>query len=260
VRWCVSDFNFSSNNSSHLLPHLLPQRDNPNVPAHPYQEEQRSDSPHSPFSEDTLGIRGPVHEDDESPRTGSSASTQPSVSGTTTKRRNSFLSRRKPSKMGSSGHSTLTTYAGAPVALADEFKSDETAYDKEEYLVTPGKEFPTSPPAVGESKSTPTPTKGILKNSSGYFPSSGAYNSSADYANQQSNARARHESRDKALPPPPPPPGPVFPDWNLPADGDAHRSRDEGFLQVENGNGGGANVKRKTSMLKKMRDRISKQP
>lgn len=237
---------------------LPSQRDNPNVPAHPYQEGQRSDSPHSPYSEDTLGIRGPVPEDEETPRTGSSASTQPSVSGASTKRRNSFLSRRRPSKMGSSGNGTPTSNVGAPVNLADEFKSDEATYDKEEYLVTPGKESPTSPPAVCDSKFTPTPTKGILKNSSGYFPSSGPYGSNSDYANQQSNARGRHGGRDKALPPPPPPPGPVFPDWNLPANGAASRSRDDGFSQVDNS--GGANVKRKTSMLKKMRDRISKQP
>lgn len=240
-----------------MLPSYLisSQRDNPNVPAHPYHEEQRSNSPHSPFNEDTLGIRGSVPEDEESPRTGSSASTQPSVSGATTKRRNSFLSRRRPSKMGSSGTGTPTTYAEAPVNLADEFKSDETAYDKEEYLVTPGKEYPTSPPAVGDNKFTPTPTKGILKNSSGYFPTSDPYSSTTDYS-QQSTARGRHEGRDKALPPPPPPPGPVFPDWDLPADGSAYRSRDEEALQASYGSG--ATVKRKTSMLKKMRDRISK--
>ena len=160
-----------------------------------------------------------------------------------------------PSKMGSSGTGTPTTYAEAPVNLADEFKSDETAYDKEEYLVTPGKEYPTSPPAVGDNKFTPTPTKGILKNSSGYFPTSDPYSSTTDYS-QQSTARGRHEGRDKALPPPPPPPGPVFPDWDLPADGSAYRSRDEEALQASYGSG--ATVKRKTSMLKKMRDRISK--
>lgn len=227
------------------------QRDSPNVPANAYHEDQRSSSPHSPFSEDTLGIREAVPEDDESPRTGSSASTQPSVSGTTTKRRNSFLNRRRPSKMGSSGNGTPGSQSPVPVKLADEFRSDDTINDREEYLVTPGKEFPTSPPIVTDTRSAATPTKGILKNGAGYFPPSGTYGSSSEYT-----TRMRNEGREKALPPPPPPPGPVLPDWNLPAGGDTYRPREEGFSQSN----GGANVNRKTSMLKKMRDRITKQP
>lgn len=160
--------------------------------------------------------------------------------------------------MGSSGNGIPTSQSPVPVRLADELRSDETAYDREEYLVTPGKEFPTSPPVVGDTRTTPTPTKGILKNGAGYFPASSTYGPSSDYNSNNPSTRIRNEGRDKALPPPPPPPGPVLPDWNLPGEGDAYRSRDDGFTQG-NGNGG-ANVKRKTSMLKKMRDRITKQP
>lgn len=153
--------------------------------------------------------------------------------------------------MGSSGNGTPVSQSPAPVKLADEFRSDDNINDREEYLVTPGKEFPTSPPIVTDTRSAATPTKGILKNVAGYFPPSGTYGSSSEYT-----SRMRIESRDKALPPPPPPPGPVLPDWNLPTEGDAYRPREDGFSQSN----GGANVKRKTSMLKKMRDRITKQP
>jgi hypothetical protein len=152
--------------------------------------------------------------------------------------------------MGSSGNGAPASHSPAPVKLADEFRSDEATNDREEYLVTPGKEYSTSPPLVADARSAATPTKGILKNGAGYFPPSGPYGASNEYT-----SRVRNEGRDKALPPPPPPPGPVLPDWNLPVE-EAYRPREDGFSQSNSG----ANVKRKTSMLKKMRDRITKQP
>ncbi|KAJ9112590.1 hypothetical protein QFC19_000609 [Naganishia cerealis] len=233
-----------------LMQKLRAMRDSPNVPANAYPNDgQRSISPHSPYTEDTMGIKGPVPEGDESPRTTSSASTYQSATGASTKRRNSFLRRNPMRKNSINGVSPSKT----PV---DDFKSSEGRNEKEEILVTPGKEFPATPPVLTEAKGTPTPTKGILKNSAGYFPPSGTYAVSSDPNNYQPTSRARTEGRDKALPPPPPPPGPVMPDWNAPTEEDRTQN---GYLQPNNGeNPGGANVKRKTSMLKKMKDRITK--
>lgn len=156
-------------------------------------------------------------------------------------------------------------YASPAKTPVDDFKSSEGTHEKEEMLVTPNKEFPGTPPVVAESRATPTPTKGILKNSTGYFPSTNGYGMPSDPNNYQPTSRARTEGREKALPAPPPPPGPVMPDWDAPI-GDDYRSRarddpaQNGYLQPNaSENAGGANVKRKTSMLKKMKDRITKQ-
>ncbi|KAJ9107427.1 hypothetical protein QFC21_000878 [Naganishia friedmannii] len=243
-----------------LMQKLRAMRDSPNVPANAYQGGQRSTSPQSPYTEDTMGIKGPVPEGDESPRTASSASTHQSANGASTKRRNSFL-RRNPMRNNSSSGGHVTP-AMTPVG---DFKSSEGTYEREEMLVTPSKEFSGTSPVVAEARATPTPTKGILKNSTGYFPPSGGYGIASDPNTYQPSARVRTEGREKALPAPPPPPGPVMPDWHAPIEDDYRsRARDDpaqnGYLQPNTSeNAGGANVKRKTSMLKKMKDRITKQ-
>ncbi|KAJ9123125.1 hypothetical protein QFC22_001316 [Naganishia vaughanmartiniae] len=246
-----------------LMQRLRAMRDSPNVPANAYQHDgQRSTSPSSPYAEEPMpmGIKGSVPEGDESPRTASSASTHQSATGATSKRRNSFL-KRNPMRMNSSSGG----YASPAKTPVDDFKSSDGTYEKEEMLATPSKEFPGTPPVVVEARATPTPTKSILKNSTGYFPSSSGYGLASDSNNYQTSARVRTDGREKALPPPPPPPGPVMPDWHAPIEDDYRsRARDDpaqnGYLRPNTSeNAGGANVKRKTSMLKKMKDRITKQ-